>query len=92
MGEIKPVAPAKYAKHVADMEKRLNILFDILNKQTLSAGVVDALNNIATALNNKNYAEAAAINGDIPAHHAAEVGDWHTGIKRLVTMAEAFEV
>lgn len=92
IGEIKPAAPAKYAKHVADMEKRLNILFDVLNKQTLSQGAVEALNKVAGALTEKNYAEAAALNGDIPAHYATEIGDWHTGVKRLVTMAEAFEV
>lgn len=90
--EIKPAAPPKYAKHVADMEKRLNILFDLLNKQDiLTEGTLDLLTNVASELENKNYTAAASSNDAILVHHANEVGAWHTGVKRLITMAEAFD-
>lgn len=92
MESIKPAAPAKYSKHVADMDKRLNILFDILNKRSLSPGAVNLLNMVVEALTAKDYAKATEISNDILAQHGSEVGDWHTGVKRLVTMAEAFDV
>lgn len=86
--EIKPAAPPKYAKHVADMEKRLNFLFDNLNKQSLSETTVATLVVVAQSLEGKNYVGAAsAINEIAP----AEAGAWHTGVKRLVTMSEAFD-
>ncbi|SGZ51493.1 CIC11C00000002633 [Sungouiella intermedia] len=90
--EIKPAAPPKYTKHVADMEKRLNILFDHLNKQDLlTEGAVELLRDVASKLENKNYTGAASSNDAILAQHANEVGAWHTGVKRLITMAEAFD-
>lgn len=90
--EIKPAAPPKYSKHVVDMEKRLNILFDHLNKQDLlTEGTLDLLRNVSSQLENKNYTAAASSNDAILAQHANEVGAWHTGVKRLITMAEAFD-
>lgn len=90
--EIKPAAPPKYAKHVSDMEKRLNILFDHLNKQdVLSEGTLASLVNVASLLESKNYSAAASANNEIATLHAAEAGAWHTGVKRLITMAEAFD-
>lgn len=90
--EIKPAAPAKYAKHVTDMEKRLNILFDHLNQQNvLSEDTINSLINVASLLESKNYGGAASANNEILAQHANEVGAWHTGVKRLITMAEAFD-
>lgn len=90
--EIKPAAPAKYVKHVADMEKRLNILFDHLNKQDLlTEGAINSLKNVATLLESKKYSEAASANNEILTQHPGEVGAWHTGVKRLITMAEAFD-
>lgn len=93
LGQIKPAAPPKYAKHVLDMEKRLGILFEHLSKQTiLSPQVVDLLNEVAKSLNEKNYQKATAVNQQIGQDFPAEAGTWHTGVKRLVTMAEAFEI
>lgn len=89
---IKPAAPPKYAKHVADMEKRLNILFGHLDKQSgLSGETVGLLHKVADALNAKDFAAASTANQEISDKHSSEAGDWHTGVKRLVTMAEAFD-
>lgn len=88
---IKPAAPAKYAKHIADMEKRLNILFGKLSKGLeLSEAVVSKLLEIAVALDNKEFPQAGTVNQAILENHGNEAGDWHTGVKRLITMREAF--
>lgn len=89
--QIKPAVPPKYANHVVDMEKRLGILFDSLNRDALAPGTVQALNGVASQLAAKNYAAAAAALSDILVNHAADAGAWHTGVKRLVTMVEAFD-
>lgn len=92
LNEIKPAAPAKYAKHVADMEKRLKILFDELNTPgKLSSEVVGSLKGVVEALQEKKWGEAASINTQIQQVHAEEAGAWHVGVKRLITMTEAFE-
>lgn len=89
---IKPAAPAKYEKHVIDMEKRLNILFDHLRKGDLvSPDAVGKLSSIASALESKQWVNASNINTDILAKHPNEIGTWHVGVKRLITMAEAFD-
>ena len=50
---IKPNIPEKYAKHGTDMEQRLNILFDHLNNEEISNGVIELLLKVATSLNPK---------------------------------------
>ncbi|GEQ72877.1 hypothetical protein JCM33374_g6565 [Metschnikowia sp. JCM 33374] len=93
LGQIKPAAPPKYAKHVLDMEKRLGILFEHLNKQTLlTAPTIELLDGVAKSLNEKDYPRATALNQQIGQDFPTEAGTWHTGVKRLVTMAEAFEI
>lgn len=93
LGHIKPAAPPKYAKHVADMEKRLSILFGHLKKnEVLSAGSIDLLKQVAASLNAKDYTAAASLGQQIGEQYPVEAGTWHTGVKRLVTMAEAFDV
>lgn len=92
LSHIKTAAPPKYAKHVADMEKRLGILFTHLNKHDLLSGeTIELLGKTATSLAAKDYSAASAANQQISDNFSAEAGDWLTGVKRLVTMAEAFD-
>lgn len=92
LAHIKPAAPPKYAKHVADMEKRLNILFDHLKKnELLSQDSIGLLHQVADALTEKKFSEAAQLTQKIQDRNPQEAGTWHTGVKRLVTMAEAFD-
>lgn len=86
---IKPNIPEKYAKHGTDMEQRLNILFDHLNNEEISNGVIELLLKVATSLESKDFANATAVNLQIATEHSDEIGNWHTGLKRLITMAEA---
>lgn len=91
LGRIQPQAPPKYAKHVADMDKRLKLLFSDLNHGKVSPAAVGLLSKVASSLDAKDFANAAALNQELSTNNAAEAGNWLTGIKRLVTMAEAFD-
>lgn len=92
LAEMKRVAPAKYSKHVLDMEKRLNLLYSHLQKNELvSGGAVALLRQITSALKNKDFSAANKFNNEIMERHAAEVGEWNVGVKRLVTMSEALK-
>ena len=44
---------------------------------------------VATSLESKDFANATAVNLQIATEHSDEIGNWHTGLKRLITMAEA---
>lgn len=92
LSEMKRVAPAKYSKHVLDMEKRLNLLYSHLQKNELVSGsAVALLRQITGALKAKDYSAANKLNNEIMERHAAEVGEWNVGVKRLVTMSEAMK-
>ncbi|RLV90764.1 Protein transport protein SEC31 [Spathaspora sp. JA1] len=86
---IKPHIPAKYARHANDMESRLNMLFDVLNNDGLSAGAIESLKQVSSALEAKDFGTAMALNVEIATNHGNEIGNWHVGLKRLLTMAEA---
>lgn len=88
--DLRPLIPEKYAKHAVDMEKRLNLLFDHLNNEDLlSSGAIAKLKLVCAALEAKDYSNASALNIEISTAHSDEVGNWQTGLKRLINMAEA---
>ncbi|KAI5951687.1 SEC31 [Candida jiufengensis] len=86
---IKPSIPEKYARHGADMEQRLNILFDHLNNEEISKSLIESLKQLSSNLEQKQFDQAKAINVEIATNFSDELGNWHTGLKRLITMAEA---
>ncbi|KAI5958107.1 SEC31 [Candida theae] len=86
---IKPNIPEKFARHGADMEHRINILFDHLNNGDLTQPLTDSLKEVSSQLENKQFDEAKAIDVEIATNFTDELGNWHTGLKRLITMAEA---
>lgn len=88
--DVKPRVPERYLKHAEDMEKRLNLLFDHLNNEDLlSSETVAKLKTVCSALEAKDYASANALNVEIATAHSEEIGNWHTGVKRLINMSEA---
>lgn len=88
--EVKPRISERYARHGVDMERRLNMLFDHLNNDDLlSEETIRYLLDISSALKSKEYTRAAALNIEIATNHSEETLDWHTGVKRLIQMAEA---
>lgn len=90
LASVKQNAPAKFSKHVADMEKRLNMLYGHLQRGDLvSPGTVALLHEISQALMARDYQAAAGFNREIMEKYSGEVGEWNVGVKRLITMSEA---
>ncbi len=86
MARVKQHAPPGFAKQVADTEKRLNILFDQLNAETISSNVVDQLLAFTNALMGKEYDNAHQIHLDLVTQNE-KLGPWTVGLKRLIDMA-----
>lgn len=88
--KVKPKVPEKFSKHIADAEKRLNILFKHLAAgDLLSPTTVEKLTSLSTALDNSDFAKAKAIRDEISTGHPSECGDWMVGLNRLIGMVEA---
>lgn len=87
---VKPNIPEKYTAHGEDLEKRLNILFDHLNNEDLlTDDAIEDLKEVCTALESKDIESASSLNTLFAANHIDQLGNWHRGITRLITMAEA---
>lgn len=67
-----------------DAEKKLNVLFDMLNNEEVSAPVVDQMILLAQALQSKNYNSAYQIHLELHSTRTDEVSSWMTGVKRLI--------
>ncbi|KAF9191753.1 protein transport protein S31 [Haplosporangium sp. Z 767] len=67
-----------------DAEKKLNVLFDMLNNEEVSAPVVDQMLLLAQALQAKNYNSAYQIHLELHSTRTDEVSSWMTGVKRLI--------
>ncbi|KAG7694870.1 hypothetical protein KL951_004047 [Ogataea haglerorum] len=90
LDKLKTKIPEKFSKHLADSEKRINILFDHLNNEDLlSQQTIQELVSLCEAMTKSDYATAAALQNQIAVEHVGECGDWMVGVRRLVTMAEA---
>ncbi|KAG0209185.1 protein transport protein S31 [Mortierella sp. GBA30] len=67
-----------------DAEKKLNVLFDMLNNEEVSGPVVDQMLLLAQALQAKNYNSAYQIHLELHSTRTDEVSSWMTGVKRLI--------
>ena len=67
-----------------DAEKKLNVLFDMLNNEEVSQPVVDQMLLLAQALQAKNYNSAYQIHLELHSSRTDEVSSWMTGVKRLI--------
>ncbi|KAG0245349.1 protein transport protein S31 [Mortierella sp. GBA43] len=67
-----------------DAEKKLNVLFDMLNNEEVSGPVVDQMILLAQALQAKNYNSAYQIHLELHSTRTNEVSSWMTGVKRLI--------
>ncbi|KAE9375448.1 hypothetical protein N431DRAFT_369888 [Stipitochalara longipes BDJ] len=89
MQRVASKAPASFAQQVKDTQKRLNILFDHLNNEELvKPDTIEKLNELAEALQSKNYDGAARLQVDIQREKTDECGNWMVGVKRLVSMSK----
>ena len=85
MQRVKTKAPSSYKVQVNDTEKRLNILFDHLNNETLlKPNTIEDMVNLAQAVRNKNYEGALAIHVDIMTHRTDECTNWMVSRPQLL--------
>ena len=81
---VKPLAPASFRNHVNDAEKRLNILFDHLNNETLvKPNTIGEMVELARALQAKDYDRAMSIHVDLLTNRTDECANW---MVRLLTL------
>jgi protein transport protein SEC31 len=77
MQRVKAKAPASFKAQVLDTEKRLNILFDHLNNdELLTADTVRSMDELARALQARNYEVAQGIHLEILTNKTSECGQW----------------
>jgi len=71
---------------VDDVEKRLNLLFDALNCETLSQNVTDALINIARAMQGRDREASATLHMELLTRGSQtdDIGLWMSGLKQLL--------
>ena len=77
MQRIKARAPPSFKPQVLDTEKRLNILFDHLNNEDLlKPDTISEMNELAQALQARQYEEAQGIFTDIMTNKTDEGSNW----------------
>lgn len=90
LARVTPLTPKEYSKQIKDCDKRLNILYNHLAKQDLlTQPTIDKLSKIVDQLKSKDYGGAMQVFVDTSTNNAAEAGNWLTGVKRLISLAEA---
>lgn len=65
MQRIKGRAPANFKPQVDDTEKRINLLFDLLNNETVSPVVVAKLRELSEQMTARNFEQAQAIQTEL---------------------------
>ncbi|KAF9914725.1 protein transport protein S31 [Lobosporangium transversale] len=78
-----PIQPSA-KRPLDDAEKKLNVLFDMLNNEEVSGPVVEQMLLLAQALQSKNYNSAYQIHLELHSTRTDEVSSWMTGVKRLI--------
>ncbi|KAL6940455.1 hypothetical protein ACO0QE_004356 [Hanseniaspora vineae] len=87
---VTPLVPQEYSKQLKDSNKRLKLLFQHLeNQDLLSSTVVSKLSEITNLMKEGKYTEAKTIQVEIATTYPQEAGNWLTGVKRLINIAEA---
>ncbi|PNH43983.1 hypothetical protein VD0004_g3633 [Verticillium dahliae] len=90
MQRVASKAPASFGPQVKDTQKRLNLLFDHLNNQELvQPDTIEKLNQIAEALQARDYDGAQALQVEVQREKTTECGNWMVGVKRLISMSKA---
>ncbi|OAG07108.1 uncharacterized protein CC84DRAFT_1195418 [Paraphaeosphaeria sporulosa] len=90
MQRVKAKAPANFKAHVADTEKRLNILFDHLNNEDLlKADTIQLMIELAGHMQARQYDEAIALFTDLMTNKSDEGSNWMVGVKRLIQFSKS---
>jgi protein transport protein SEC31 len=87
MQRVKAKAPSSFKTHVTDTEKRLNILFDHLNNQTLlTQPTIGEMVQLAEAVRGKEYDRAAQIQLEILKNRSEECTNWMVSLSCLTKL------
>ncbi|KAI0088959.1 hypothetical protein BDY19DRAFT_947002 [Irpex rosettiformis] len=83
---VKQTSPSSQARFLEDLERRVNPLFDALNCETLSPGVVDKLIQLTSAIRAHDREGALAIHIDLlrTGSLTDDIGIWMAGVKQII--------
>ncbi|OCF53981.1 protein transporter SEC31 [Kwoniella mangroviensis CBS 10435] len=79
--------PPNVKKVVEDTERRLNILFDGLNNDSVPKPALDLLNNITKAIAAKDWNAALAMHVELLTGATGDMTTWVPGVKQLVRLS-----
>ncbi|WVW78173.1 hypothetical protein I302_100124 [Kwoniella bestiolae CBS 10118] len=79
--------PPNVKKVVEDTERRLNILFDGLNNESVPKPALDLLNNISKAIAAKDWNAALAMHVELLTGATGDMTTWVPGVKQLVRLS-----
>ncbi|WWD00862.1 hypothetical protein V866_007800 [Kwoniella sp. B9012] len=79
--------PPNVKKVVEDTERRLNILFDGLNNDSVPKPALDLLNNISKAIAAKDWNAALAMHVELLTGATGDMTTWVPGVKQLVRLS-----
>ncbi|KAG9122073.1 protein transport protein S31 [Ceratobasidium sp. 392] len=86
LARLRQNTPPQQKRMVDDIERRLNVLFDALNCETLSRPVVDQLLTLIQAMQVPDGPGATAIHVDLLTRGSRtdDIGLWMSGVKQLI--------
>jgi protein transport protein SEC31 len=80
MQRVAARAPASFSPQVKDTQKRLNLLFDHLNREELvKPETIQELTQLADALESRDYETAHSIQVKVQTTKTEECGNWMVG-------------
>ncbi|KAK4050426.1 protein transport protein S31 [Microbotryomycetes sp. JL201] len=79
-----PPGPPQHAKLIQDTEKRINLLFDMLNCETLSSASVNRLLEVCKAIDARNKQQALDLHLQMITSGATDVGSFQAAVKFLI--------
>ncbi|CAE6512434.1 unnamed protein product [Rhizoctonia solani] len=86
LARLKQNTPPQQKRMVDDIERRLNVLFDALNCETISRPVVDQLLTLIQAMQVPDAQTATSIHVDLLTRGSRtdDIGLWMSGVKQLI--------
>ncbi|KAK9717564.1 protein transport protein S31 [Basidiobolus ranarum] len=86
---VRQIAPANQKRMLDDVEKRLNLLFDALNIESLPEDIIEQVQALTEALVKRDFNTAQQIHLDLVTTQFAIVGQWMVGVKRLIELVRS---
>jgi len=86
MSHLKQITQPQQKRMVDDLERRVNLLFDALNCETLSETVIEHLLALTSAMENHDRPRALAIHVELLTRGSAtdDIALWMSAVKQLI--------